>query len=35
MQLLHPATGEYAEYHAPLPPDMERAVGRRRASFTG
>jgi 23S rRNA pseudouridine1911/1915/1917 synthase len=28
---VHPATGRYAEYRAPLPPDMERAVTRRRA----
>ena len=23
---VHPATGQYAEHRAPLPPDMERAV---------
>ena len=28
---VHPGTGQYAEYRAPLPPDMERAVARRRA----
>jgi 23S rRNA pseudouridine1911/1915/1917 synthase len=28
---VHPATGEYAEYRAPLPPDMERAIARQRA----
>ena len=27
---VHPTTGEYAEYRAPLPPDMERAVAARR-----
>ena len=27
----HPATGEYAEFRAPLPADMERAVAARRA----
>jgi 23S rRNA pseudouridine1911/1915/1917 synthase len=26
---IHPATARYAEYRAPLPPDMERAVARR------
>jgi 23S rRNA pseudouridine1911/1915/1917 synthase len=29
---LHPATGEYTEFRAPLPADMERAVAARRAS---
>ena len=28
---LHPATGEYREFRAPLPTDMESAVARRRA----
>jgi 23S rRNA pseudouridine1911/1915/1917 synthase len=28
---IHPGTGQYAEFHAPLPPDMEGAVARRRA----
>lgn len=28
----HPTTGEYAEFRAPLPADMERAVADRRAS---
>jgi 23S rRNA pseudouridine1911/1915/1917 synthase len=28
---VHPATGEYAAYRAPLPPDMERAIAQRRA----
>ena len=32
---VHPATGEYAEYRAPLPPDMERAVAERRARSAG
>lgn len=33
---IHPATGEHAEYRAPLPPDMERAVrGRRARSIPG
>jgi 23S rRNA pseudouridine1911/1915/1917 synthase len=27
----HPTSGEYAEFHAPLPPDMEQAVARWRA----
>jgi 23S rRNA pseudouridine1911/1915/1917 synthase len=27
---VHPSTGEYVEYCAPLPPDMERAVALRR-----
>ncbi|HUG35530.1 MAG TPA: RluA family pseudouridine synthase, partial [Candidatus Limnocylindrales bacterium] len=27
---VHPTAGEYAEYRAPLPPDMERAVDTRR-----
>jgi 23S rRNA pseudouridine1911/1915/1917 synthase len=27
---IHPGTGQYVEYHAPLPPDMERAVAQRR-----
>lgn len=27
----HPASGEYVEFRAPLPADMERAVARRRA----
>ncbi len=30
---LHPATGQYAEYRAPLPPDMEDAVARRRRAI--
>ena len=29
---VHPATGEYTEFRAPLPADMERAVAGRRAS---
>jgi len=29
---VHPATGEYVEFRAPLPADMERAVAVRRAS---
>jgi 23S rRNA pseudouridine1911/1915/1917 synthase len=29
---VHPATGEYVEFRAPLPADMERAVAARRAS---
>jgi 23S rRNA pseudouridine1911/1915/1917 synthase len=29
---VHPATGEYAEFSAPLPADMERAVADYRAS---
>lgn len=29
---VHPATGQYVEYGAPLPPDMGRAVAQRRAS---
>jgi 23S rRNA pseudouridine1911/1915/1917 synthase len=29
---VHPATGEYAEFRAPLPADMEQAVAERRAS---
>jgi 23S rRNA pseudouridine1911/1915/1917 synthase len=28
---VHPATGQYAEYRAPLLPDMDRAVAQRRA----
>jgi 23S rRNA pseudouridine1911/1915/1917 synthase len=28
---VHPSTGEYQEYHAPLPLDMERALADRRA----
>lgn len=28
----HPATGEYTEFRAPLPPDMERAMARWRAA---
>ena len=28
---IHPGTGQYAEYRAPLPPDMDRAVAQRRA----
>jgi 23S rRNA pseudouridine1911/1915/1917 synthase len=28
----HPVTGEYTEFRAPLPPDMERAVARWRAA---
>ena len=32
---VHPATGAYAEYRAPLPPDMERAVAQRRAGTAG
>ena len=32
---VHPATGEHAEYRAPLPPDMERAVARWRAGAAG
>jgi 23S rRNA pseudouridine1911/1915/1917 synthase len=24
----HPTSGQYAEFHAPLPPDMEQAVAR-------
>jgi 23S rRNA pseudouridine1911/1915/1917 synthase len=31
---VHPSTGEYREYRAPLPPDMERAVADRRALVT-
>jgi 23S rRNA pseudouridine1911/1915/1917 synthase len=31
---IHPSTGEYQEYHAQLPPDMERAVARWRALAT-
>jgi len=27
---VHPTTGRYAEYRAPLPPDMQRAVAERR-----
>jgi hypothetical protein len=27
---MHPATGQYVEFHAPLPADMERAVAARR-----
>ena len=27
---VHPATGQYVEFHAPLPADMERAVAARR-----
>ena len=29
---VHPSTGRYAEYRAPLPPDMERAITGRRAA---
>jgi 23S rRNA pseudouridine1911/1915/1917 synthase len=29
---VHPATGEYTEFRAPLPDDMERALAVRRAS---
>jgi 23S rRNA pseudouridine1911/1915/1917 synthase len=28
---VHPGAGQYAEYRAPLPPDMEQAVSQRRA----
>ena len=28
---VHPNTGEYVEFHAPLPADMERAVAGHRA----
>jgi hypothetical protein len=28
---VHPATGEYTEFRAPLPADMAGAVARRRA----
>jgi 23S rRNA pseudouridine1911/1915/1917 synthase len=28
---VHPGSGEYAEFHAPLPADMDRAVAARRA----
>jgi 23S rRNA pseudouridine1911/1915/1917 synthase len=28
----HPATGEYTEFRAPLPPDMEEALARWRAA---
>jgi 23S rRNA pseudouridine1911/1915/1917 synthase len=31
----HPTSGEYAEFHAPLPPDMEEAVARRRVGEVG
>ena len=30
--IAHPATGEYAQFRAPLPPDMERAIADRRAA---
>ena len=29
---VHPTSGEYVEFHAPLPADMERAVADHRAS---
>jgi 23S rRNA pseudouridine1911/1915/1917 synthase len=32
---VHPATGEYTEFRAPLPADMASAVARRRASLEG
>ena len=32
---VHPATGQYTEFRAPLPADMESAVARRRASVPG
>ena len=32
---VHPGTGQYAEYRAALPPDMERAVACRRAGRDG
>jgi len=32
---VHPATGEYTEFRAPLPADMESAVARRRAGVPG
>jgi len=31
----HPVTGEYVEFRAPLPPDMERAIAERRADDVG
>jgi 23S rRNA pseudouridine1911/1915/1917 synthase len=31
---VHPSTGEYQEYRAPLPPDMARALADRRARST-
>lgn len=30
---VHPATGLYVEYRAPLPPDMQRALAERRAAL--
>jgi 23S rRNA pseudouridine1911/1915/1917 synthase len=33
---VHPATGEYTEFRAPLPADMEHAVaGRRERGLSG
>jgi len=29
----HPATSQYVEYRAPLPPDMERTVAARRQNW--
>jgi 23S rRNA pseudouridine1911/1915/1917 synthase len=32
---IHPGTGRYVEFHAPLPSDMARAVARRRVGASG